>query len=470
MKILFIDDDPKSLLSLKEYFAPFSYQLSFASNLTDGQSLIRNEIYDLVISDLNMPDKSGLMQDDAGLRILETVQFVSPKTPVIIITAFGEISVAVEAMKLGATDFLEKPFTFSQLEAKINQISDFKQGDYSQPFEITDQYKDFMFHKMVGRSHLMLQLYKKIKLFAGQTDDILITGSTGTGKELVARALYECSENKKSPFVAINCGALPGSLIESELFGYEKGAFTGAQTNQIGQFEKAAKGFIFLDEIGELPIEFQAKLLRVIQFKTIQKIGGRKDIPIECRIIAATNKNLHSEIEQGNFRKDLYFRLNSFHIELNDLKDRIEDLDILIAFFVKKYNKVYQKNIRRIQGNVFRIFNNYSWPGNIRELENIMKYCISTSNSDMIQFENLPAEFVQQISHPEHEEENQFSQIESSAHEQKSKNMLIRALESSQGDVQIASFKLGMSDKTLYRKCKKYGISIKSFRYKNESN
>lgn len=382
-KILVVDDEKNILLVIKKTLSSDFEQITTVETAEEAIKLLNLNHYDIVITDLKLPGLSGI-------DILKTIREKNIETDVVIITAFATTSSAIEALKLGATDYLLKPFNIDELRIVVNSIlknRTLKEENITLKKQL---FADIGTTGIVGQSKStqnILDLIGKI----GVTDvSVLITGESGTGKELVAKAIHTHSERKNERFLSINCAALPESLLESELFGVEKGAFTGAISQKKGLFELADKGTLFLDEIGEMPMAMQAKLLRVLQEFIIRRVGGTENQKIDVRLITATNRNIEEEVKKGNFREDLYYRINVFHIHIPPLRERKEDIPLLTDFFLKKIANKQGRLLPKITTDSINYLEQYDWPGNIRELENIIERILAFESSNLISPQNLP--------------------------------------------------------------------------------
>jgi two-component system response regulator PilR (NtrC family) len=381
-KILIVDDDQGMREFMEIMLTKEGYNVTCAEDATKALNICRKKDFDLIITDLRMPKIDGI-------EFLKSIKDQKPETIVILITAYASGETAVNAMKEGAYDYVEKGGSIEELK-KIVRAALVKKGLLieSQPLK-KEQFEDAQFGGMIGTSREMIKIFAKIKKIADTPANILILGESGTGKELVAQAIHENSPRAKMPFKAINSGGIPENLLESELFGYMKGSFTGAYADRPGLFEMAKGGTIFLDEIGELPPVLQVKLLRVVQEKTFRRIGGSEDIKVDVRIISATNQNLEDKVKKGEFREDLFFRLNVIPIHIPPLRERKEDIPILTNHFIEKYAKEFGKEIRTISSYAMELLMNYAFPGNIRELENIIERGVAMESSNIILPENL---------------------------------------------------------------------------------
>jgi two-component system response regulator PilR (NtrC family) len=382
-RILVVDDDKGIQDVLEIMLTRAGYQVATADDGAAALDVIRKKKFDLVITDLKMPRMDGI---DLLKGIKETV----PGTAVILLTAFASGETALAAMREGAHDYVEKNFNVDDLLAIVQDALEKKDVDRKEnAVPIVEGDDARYFGSMVGRSKEMHKVYSLIRKVADTPANVLILGESGTGKELVARAVHENSARKNKPFVAINCGGIPENLLESELFGYMKGSFTGAFADRAGLFEVARGGTIFLDEIAELPVVLQVKLLRVVQEKTIRRVGGSEDIKTDVRIVSATNQDLEEKVKQGEFREDLYFRLNVIPIHIPPLRKRREDIPLLAQYFIEKYAKEFGKEVKRISAYALELLMRYPFPGNIRELENIIERSVALESSSIILPESL---------------------------------------------------------------------------------
>lgn len=381
-KILIVDDDRGMREFLEIMLIREGYLVSMSSNANKALTLCQQEKFDLIITDLKMPKIDGI-------SFLRAVKDITPETPVILITAYASGETAVTAMQEGAYDYIEKDFEIEELKRIIRNAmanSGIKQNDALFLKKVEEA---FGFGSMIGSSKEMLKVYATIKKIADTSATVLILGESGTGKELAARAIHENSSRREMPFVVINCGGIPENLLESELFGYSKGAFTGAYTDKQGLFEVANRGTVFLDEIAELSPSLQVKLLRVVQEKSFRRIGGAEDICVDVRIISATHQNLGQYVKDGLFREDLYYRLNVIPLRLPPLRERKGDIPILARYFIEKYSREFKKEIKTISTYALELLIEYPFPGNIRELENIIERSVAFETSNIILPENL---------------------------------------------------------------------------------
>ncbi|HON58763.1 MAG TPA: sigma-54 dependent transcriptional regulator [Smithella sp.] len=381
-KILIVDDDPGIRELMEIMLTQEGYDVTSAGEPLKATEMCRKKAFDLVITDLKMPKINGI-------EFLKTVKDIHPETIVIVITAFASGETAISAMNEGAYDYVEKGGDWDELK-KIIRSALQKKGliaDKGQTDITNVQVNSFC--GMIGSNREMIKIFSTIKKVADTLANILILGESGTGKELVARAIHENSSRSKMPFKAINSGGIPENLLESELFGYMKGSFTGAYADKPGIFEMAKGGTIFLDEIGDLPPVLQVKLLRVVQEKTFRRIGGSEDIRVDVRIVSATNQDLREKVKKGEFREDLFYRLNVIPINIPPLRERREDIPALINHFIGKYSKMFNKEIRNISSYALELLMQYDFPGNIRELENIIERSVAMESSNIILPESL---------------------------------------------------------------------------------
>jgi DNA-binding NtrC family response regulator len=454
-KILVVEDQDAMRESLVIAFKDEGYQVEgVASGEEAIQRLNSNNVYDLVVTDLKMKKVDGL-------EVLKAVKNANASTEVVLITAYGTISTAVQAIRDGAYDYVTKPFRHQEiLKAAKKAIEKKMLKDRVRYLEgeIRDKYK---FEGIVGNSNAMLEVLKITSHVCRTESTVLVTGESGTGKELIARAVHYNSPRKDGPFVVINCGALPENLQESELFGHVKGAFTGAIRDKMGLFQQAQKGTVLLDEIGETLPSTQVKLLRFLQDGEIRPVGGNKSIFVDTRIIAATNENLEKAVELGRFRKDLFYRINVIRIHIPPLRERREDIPLLVEYFLEKILEKFKKGKRVFSEEAMYAFMNYDWPGNIRELQNMIERAVALSKSEIINVDELPlpvpVEEFAALSRNPLDDERKKSFIVTTLAEQE-KNAIIEALNKYGGNQTKVSQVLGISTTTLWRKIKKYRI------------
>jgi two-component system NtrC family response regulator len=380
--ILVVDDEPNYLIVLSELLKEEGFEVMTAQRGEDGLKIVAETDLDLVITDMRMPGMDGL-------ELLKAIKLYNKYLPVIMITAFGEVEKAVVAMKAGAYNYLVKPFNNEELLLNIRKaIEHFSL--LRENLRLRDEARiRYGFASIVGKNARMQEIYQLIEKVAPTPASVLITGESGTGKELVAKAIHINSSREKSPFISVNCAALPETLLESELFGHERGAFTGATSMRKGRFELADGGTLFLDEIGDIPLPLQAKLLRVLQERSFERVGGTHPINVDVRIITATNRELKDEVDEGRFREDLYYRLNVLHIHLPPLRERVDDIPMLTDHFINKFAKMLNKPDLRISGEALRFLVGLPWEGNVRELENTIERAAILCSGNVIKTEDV---------------------------------------------------------------------------------
>jgi DNA-binding NtrC family response regulator len=390
MKNILIVDDELSVRESLKLILQDQYKILMADNAKEALILFERETPNLVLLDIILPEMDGI-------AVLKRIREIDATVPVIMLTATRMVKTAVEAMKMGATDYLSKPFEIEELRLIIEKAITTKDLEQEVKFLRSEVTRRYSFKSIIGKSREMQEVYAKIEQIADTRTTVLVTGESGTGKELVARALHYNSSRKEKPFIAINCAALPETLIESELFGHERGAFTDAQVRKVGQFELADNGTLFLDEVADLSQATQAKLLRVLQEKEFTRVGGTRTIRVDVRLIAATNKNLDQALKQGSFREDLYYRINVVPIHLPPLRERREDLPLLVNHFLAKKAEEEGHPPKQISPEAMTLMMNYDWPGNVRELQNIIEQMVTLCPNSIIRAEDLPDHFRKQI-------------------------------------------------------------------------
>ncbi len=440
--ILAVDDEINSLKVLSAALSSETFTVDTAISGEEAFAMFKDKHYDLVLSDYKMPGMTGQ-------QLLEKVKTISPETPFVLLTAYGTIELAVNAMRLGAYTYLTKPVDLNLLENIVNELL---LADRQEPDDgISGR---FQFLNIIGKSKPMQEVFSLIRR-VGKTDaNILILGQSGTGKELVARAIHYSSLRVDKPFIPIDCTTIPSELMESELFGYERGAFTGAMDRKIGLIEMAQGGTLFLDEIGDLELALEKKLLRFLQEREIRRVGGKNKIQVDVRVLSATNRDIEKEVEQGGFRTDLFYRLNVITIRIPPLKKRKEDIPILAKHYLEYFNKKNKKNIRGFDGVVLKIMMNYDWPGNVRELENIVERAVILCSYDTINVECLPCK-LQIIEDEMCEEYNELNLPEME------KRIIKKALDRTSWNQSKAAVLLGISRKQLRTKMKNTGLMNK---------
>ncbi|MEW6738357.1 MAG: sigma-54-dependent transcriptional regulator [Nitrospirota bacterium] len=449
--IIVIDDEHRQRDILQTILEEEGYEVHTAPSAEDGLKLIKALNPDVVITDLKMGGMSGM-------QLMDAIPDDLIKPAVIIMTAYGTISSAVEAMKKGAFDYLTKPLEKDSIVLTVKKATE-RMDLLKENIRLKNAlFEKFKIEGIVGESKNMKAVMEVVRKVTPTAVTVLIQGESGTGKELIARAVHYNSPRKTCPFTAINCAAIPENLIESELFGYEPGAFTGATHRKIGLFESTDKGTLFLDEIGDLPLLMQTKILRVLQDKEIRRIGGKDSIKVDVRIIAATNKDLEREVVKGGFREDLYYRLKVVTVGLPPLRDRKEDVQSLVKFFTDKYNNEFGKRIKGISDSSIKALMDYHWPGNIRQLESVIERAVLMSDTDMINLDDIKGELrlptdrgILDIEIPD--EGINFEELE--------KELIKKAMTKANNVAAKAARLLGMSYKTFWYRLEKFNISSK---------
>jgi len=452
-RILVIDDEPVVLEVITDILKSSGYEVVSAPDGKSGIQELENNTFDLILTDLVMPDVDGM-------DVLEHVVTASPKTKCIILTGRGSIKSSVECVKKGAFDYITKPVTPSELLVVVEKAFKFKDLEEENRRLKQELRNKYNTTRIIGTSKPIQNIYRLIEKVADTDSTILITGPSGTGKELIARAIHYNSSRSDKPLVVINCGAIPEALLESELFGHEKGAFSGAYKSRVGRFEMATGGTIFLDEIGEMSPALQVKLLRVLQDQRFERVGGTKTIHVDVRIIAATNKNLTTAINNGKFREDLYYRLNVIPIKVPSLKQRKPDIALLVDHFLKKFQSGTEKGIKALSPSAMDAITAYDWPGNVRELENVVKRITILCENDTIDFEELP-EHIQQSNlsiQPQDDDVFEKGVTLSEAVRDYEKRLILDALEKSNGVKAKAAKLLNIKRTTLVEKIKKQNL------------
>lgn len=377
--ILVVDDEPSMLEFLDHMLRKEGYRISKTTDGLKALGMIEKDGFDLIISDLRLPDVDGL-------DLLKMARKTDWETPFIFVTAYASSETVIEALQLGAYDYITKPFQVEEFKNLVKNALTARTLQRKVKVLESERIRD---HQLMGISPPMLEIYKLVGTISATDSTVLLTGESGTGKELVARAIHNASPRREGPFVSMNCGAFPETLLESELFGYERGAFTGAVANKKGLFEVASGGTLLLDEVGEMSPPMQVKLLRALQEKKIRRVGGTEEIALDVRVIAATNRDLDKEIEAGGFRDDLYYRLAVIPIRIPPLRDRISDTLTLVRGFIQKYNQKLHKKVQGISEEALACLEAYHWPGNVRELENVIERAVALESTDFIQKERL---------------------------------------------------------------------------------
>lgn len=462
-KILIVDDDKELLVSCSKVLKNGRYEVTTIDDSEQAAAAIESGEYDLIISDLSMPGESGM-------SLLRKAQTVTPDVPFVIFSAYGSVETAVEAMREGAFDFIEKPFKANRLkvvvEKSINHRNLFKQKKALE----SELRKRYSFDALIGKSRVMQQVFDMITRVAVGESNIAIIGESGTGKELVARSLHAHSLRKAKAFVPVNCGALPENLFESELFGYEKGAFTGAFRRKPGLLEYADGGTFFLDEICELSPALQVKLLRMLQDRKIRRVGGTDLIDVDVRIISASNRNLEDALAAGKLREDLYYRLNVISIKLPPLRDRIEDIPLLVQHFIEKYSKLTPKNITGINSRALTCLEEHDWPGNVRELENVIERAVTLAKGEEITVEDLSDNLIRKNDNGFGAQyEMPFEEAREQVLQRFERCYLIKLLERHKGNVTSAAQESGITRRTFHRLLQRHHLHSKDWKQGQDS-
>lgn len=449
-RILIVDDEVDALELMDELFLKHGYETHTARNGVAALEIIRDKEPDILISDMVMPEMDGL-------KLLDIVSKKYSDVSVIMITAHGTIETAVEAMKKGAKDYILKPLRLDEILAKVETIAQLKSLMKENQYLREKLSQKYNFNNIIGKNGKMLELFDLIKDIAKTNSTVLITGDSGTGKELIANAIHFNSERIKKPFVKVNCAVLAENLLESELFGHIKGAFTGAIRDKLGRFELANGGTIFLDEIGDISPNMQLKLLRVLQEGEFERVGGTETIKVDVRIIAATNRDLGALMQEGNFRQDLYYRLNVIPLEVPPLRERKDDIPLLITHFLEKFNTQFNKKIELIDDDVMQCLQNYSWPGNIRELENLVERAVVLNKSGKLTLKDFPPYVVHQEAKVDLEVDLDSSLTD--IVDTYEKQIILKALRENNFNKLRTAEKLGIHRSTFMSKLKKYQIN-----------
>ena len=437
LSILIVEDDITFSLMLTTWLGKKGFVVRSSSSVSDAKRRLGEEAFDLVISDLRLPDSDGI-------DLLKWLKSTHPSLPLIMMTSYAEIQTAVQAMKLGAADYIAKPLNPDELLGKIRELAHVEE---KAPTRVPVSSAPDLY--IEGQSQAARQLYEHVRLVAPTDMSVLVTGASGTGKEYIARRIHEQSNRSKAPFVAVDCGAIPKELAASEFFGHVKGSFTGAIENKTGAFVAAQGGTIFLDEIGNLTYEVQVQLLRALQERKVKPIGSNQEIAINVRLISATNENLRQAIEKGDFREDLYHRINESTIRIPDLKERKEDLLLFANHFLDLANSELQKDIIGFDNDTMQLFQSYSWPGNLRQMKNVIKYATLLATGRYITRKELPEELTENLlSHAN-------IQLKNVEHE---RDLIRKALQECGNNKTRAAQLLGIDRKTLYNKLKIYQL------------
>ncbi len=449
-KILVIDDDDSIRETLQLYLTEIGYEVIVANNGEAGIQMLGKHKPDLILSDLKM---AGL----TGIDVLKKAKELDVKNQVVLMTAFEDMQSTITAMQLGAYDYIEKPLELSRFNSVVKRALESRRLSDRLVTALSEDDSEINYeNSLIGKTQSMREIFKKIGKISSTRVNVLIEGESGTGKELITKVIHYTGVTKVQPFIAVNCTALSESLLESELFGHVKGSFTGAVRDKKGKFELAGEGTIFLDEISEISPNLQVKLLRVLQEREFEKVGGETTIPMNARVVAATNRNLNEMVKEGKFREDLFYRLKVFTIDVPPLRDRKDDIPSLVIYFLKKINKDLHKNVKKIPYEVMEMLQNNEWVGNVRELENILLQAVVLSKGDVLEKENI---LLRNKSDAKIEEEDEdifnltLADVE--------KNHIQKVLDHLKWDKQTACKVLGISKPTLYNKIHTYGLTEK---------
>jgi len=452
-RLLVVEDEPLLRITIRDALQKEGWTVDTAEDGVQGVTLFERHLHEVVLSDLVMPRMDGM-------EVLRRVKAMHPETTVVIVTAHGTVEKAVEAMREGAADFIAKPFSMAQLLVRLSNICSVRKLR-EQNVRLQEQLeRRFSFSNIIGKSKAMQEVFELIRLVADSDASVLVQGESGTGKELVASAIHYNSPRRAKPYIRVSCASLPESLIESELFGYEKGAFTGASERRIGRFEAAHGGTLFLDEIGELPLSFQVKLLRVLQERQIERLGSHRSIDIDARIVSASLRPLEEEIAEGRFREDLFFRINTVTIHLPPLRERREDVPLLAQSFLREFAEERGKEVEGFTDDVLEVFEAYDWPGNVRELRNAVERALLFCRGPKVTLGDLPQNFHRlsrktvAVGVPDRvmtlKEAVQRAEVDA----------IRAALAATDGGKSRAAELLGVSRKTLWEKMKAYGLEV----------
>jgi DNA-binding NtrC family response regulator len=446
-RILVVDDEEQMRDLLVKVLERKGYQVSVCGNGVDALAFLEREPADLVVTDVRMPGLSGM-------EALRAIKELNPDIVVIIMTAFGSIDQAVQAVKDGAYDYINKPFKIDEMLLTIEKALEERRLRHEVSTLRQELRTRYHFENLIGKSRAMQEIFGLIEQVAGSRSTVMVYGKSGTGKELVAKAIHYNSPRSARAFVAVNCAAIPAELLESELFGHEKGSFTGAIATKVGKFELATGGSLFLDEVGSMRLDLQAKILRALQEREVERVGGTRTIKIDVRVIAATNRDLKKAVEEGTFREDLYYRLNVVPITLPDLKDRQEDIPLLANHFVQKFAQESNPAIREISKEAMAVLMSHAWPGNVRELENVIERAVTLGHGPAVLSADLPPHLAGGANPLER------ALTKDATLEDLERDYIAMILQRTKGHQIRAATILGIDRRTLYRKIRRYGLRL----------
>jgi DNA-binding NtrC family response regulator len=445
-RILIADSDREIRENLTSVLTQKGFICTMVSDGEETVKQIKEDNYDILIVDIKLPKWDGL-------QVLEKVGKISPRTMTMLITASATVETAINALRSGAVDYLIKPLDYNDVVVRVVKMRKMQQILLENQYLKQEVHAKFNQNLIIGDSPAMQNIYKMIDKVANSSSNIMITGKSGTGKELVARAIHQNSPRAGAPFVPINCGAIPENLFESELFGFKKGAFTGATMDKDGVFRAANSGTLFLDEVGEIPVHIQVKLLRAIEEKEIKPIGSPSSLKVDVRVLSATNKDLLKEIEEGNFREDLYYRLNIIDVHLPSLNERRDDIALLVNHFVTKYNQELKRKVLGVDNETMKVLMNYKWKGEVRELENVIERAVLLCETDYITLKDLPPHAAMGVS-------MEFADDLKSAVRNFEKQHIVSILTRVENDKNRCAEVLGIGLSSLYRKIDELGIKL----------
>ena len=451
LHILVVDDDPGHLTALKTIIKSWGYTVSLADDGTQAVENVKERPFDLILMDVRMAQMSGI-------EALKEIKKYNPSIPILIMTAYSSVDSAVEALKAGAYDYLTKPLDFEVLKLSLERALEHTGLKEENKYLKDKLSADYELKNIIGKSRPMKELIDMLAMIAPSEATVLITGESGTGKELIAKSIHHNSNRRDHPLVIVNCAALTETLLESELFGHEKGAFTGADKRREGRFMNANKGTIFLDEVGETSPTMQAKLLRVIQEREIQRVGGEETLKVDVRILAATNRNLQVDIKEGKFREDLYYRLNVVTLNVPPIRDRQDDIPLLAQYFVEKYAKKNHKLVKAFSPLAMDMLLKYKWPGNVRELENMIERAVILLPGERITEKELPSNITEPYSENRDWVEPPKVLAANRPLEEVEKEAILATLEVAGGNKSETARRLKINRKTLHKKLKDYGV------------